>query len=105
MATTTQTVTTDDITGTEGATRHTFSIDGASYEIDLADESWDHFTAALGRYTDVARKTNATRSSAKSSRPGPDPKAVRAWAKEKGLDVPARGRVAASIIAAYEAAH
>lgn len=30
---------------------------------------------------------------------------VRAWAKEQGLDVPARGKLSADVIDAYKAAH
>lgn len=30
---------------------------------------------------------------------------IRAWARETGLDVPARGRLSAEVIAAYEQAH
>lgn len=35
----------------------------------------------------------------------PDPKAVREWAAEQGIDVPARGVVPAKVVAAYKTAH
>lgn len=35
----------------------------------------------------------------------PDPKAVRAWAADQGIDVPAKGRIPADVNEAYQAAH
>lgn len=35
----------------------------------------------------------------------PKPAAVRAWARENGLDVPARGTIPADVVDAYKAAH
>lgn len=37
--------------------------------------------------------------------PGPDPKAVRAWATEQGIEVPKRGKIADAVVEAYTAAH
>lgn len=34
----------------------------------------------------------------------PEAKAVRAWAREEGIDVPARGKVPDDVVAAYQAA-
>lgn len=36
---------------------------------------------------------------------GPSLKAVRAWAKAEGIDVPARGKLPDEVIARYQAAH
>ena len=37
--------------------------------------------------------------------PGPDAKAVRAWATENGIDVPKRGKISDAVVEAYTAAH
>ncbi|GAA1733262.1 Lsr2 family protein [Aeromicrobium alkaliterrae] len=83
-----------------------FSFDGASYEIDLTDAEGDELREALAPYVAVARRASGTRAARKaSSTGGPSPKDVRAWAVGQGLDVPARGRIPATLTEAYEAAH
>ena len=85
-----------------------FAVDGASYEIDLTEAEAAELREALAPYVAVARRaggTRAARKSAAASTGGPSPKDVRAWAVAQGLDVPARGRIPASLTEAYEAAH
>ncbi|ANG86187.1 MULTISPECIES: histone-like nucleoid-structuring protein Lsr2 [Microbacterium] len=90
-----------------------FSLDGIAYEIDLTDENAAAFRAALDPYVSVARSISASRSSAtgasasrKRRRGGQqDYSAVREWAKQNGHQVSERGRVPASVLEAYEAAH
>lgn len=107
----------DDLDGTvieagEGETV-LFSLDGIAYEIDLTDSHAAELRGALERYVSVARSVGSSRRSASPSaawRPRrrsdqPDPAAVRAWARSEGLEVSERGRVSASVIEAYEAAH
>ena len=88
----------------ESATPTTFTFDGTSYEIDLTDAERAAFEKALDPYIQVARRAalRATRQSRTSSTH--DPKAVRAWAQDAGIDVPARGRIPASVLDQYRAA-
>lgn len=86
-----------------------FSFDGTSYEIDLTADERTAFKDAIAPYLGHARSvrgTAARRASAPSApASGVDPKVVRAWAVEQGLDVPARGRIPASLVQEYDAAH
>ncbi len=106
----------DDIDGTilevgEGETV-LFSLDGVAYEIDLTDENAAALRGALERYTKAARSVSSGRATAASSgarkrrRTGQhDYSGVREWAKQNGYQVSERGRVPASVMEAYEAAH
>lgn len=85
-----------------------FAFDGTSYEIDLTEAEADELREVLAPYLAVARRaagTRAARKAASSSDGGPSPKDVRAWAVAQGLDVPARGRIPASLTEAYESQH
>lgn len=102
----------DDIDGTvlaPGAGESvSFSLDGKSYEIDLTSENAANLRDAVkpyisaGRRATGAAKTRARASSASGSR---DLSAVRKWARANGYTVSDRGRVAAPILEAYDAAH
>ncbi|WP_438352363.1 histone-like nucleoid-structuring protein Lsr2 [Microbacterium sp. CJ88] len=105
----------DDLDGTqievgEGETV-LFSLDGVAYEIDLTDSNATELRAAFERYRTAARRVGSARASASSAAPrarratGNDTSAIRAWAKSNGFDVSERGRVPASVVEAYEAAH
>ena len=108
----------DDIDGTllevgEGETV-TFSIDGVAYEIDLTAENAAALRGALERYTKAARPISSPRATSsggtsngrKRRRSGQqDFSSVREWAKQNGYSVSERGRVPASVLEAYEAAH
>lgn len=80
-----------------------FAFDGTSYETDLTDDEREKFNAAVAVYIDAARRLSG-RSAGKKSASKHDPKAVREWAVANGIDVPVRGRIPASILAAYESA-
>lgn len=87
-----------------------FSLDGIAYEIDLTEENARALREVLSPYVAAARSVSTPRggSSRKSSRaasPQRDLAAVRAWARSNGHQVSERGRVPASILEAYDAAH
>lgn len=107
----------DDIDGTlldvgEGETV-LFSLDGTAYEIDLTDENAAALRGALERYTKAARTVSGSRGSSAGSAAGrrrrrsgqQDYGEIRDWAKKNGYQVSDRGRVPASVLHAYEAAH
>ncbi|MFH8252002.1 Lsr2 family protein [Microbacterium sp. B2969] len=104
----------DDLDGTpipdgEGSTV-TFAFQRKTYEIDLSSENIEKLEAALAPFVSVARVADA---SPKESRPARTPRtarrqdlvAVRAWAHVNGHDVSERGRLPASVLAAYDAGH
>lgn len=98
-----------DLSGEEiedGSPTVSFVFDGVGYEVDLTASERETFEKAVAPYVAIGRRASGRTRAASSggSASGPDAKAVRAWAEEQGLDVPARGRVPASLIEMYQAA-
>lgn len=108
----------DDLDGTvlevgEGETV-LFSLDGVAYEIDLTAENASALRDALAPWVGAARSVSSRAAGGAASSGGPrkrrrtgqqDYSAVREWAKSNGYKVSERGRVPASVLEAYEAAH
>jgi hypothetical protein len=108
----------DDLDGTvldvgEGETV-LFSLDGVAYEIDVTDANAAALREALAPYIAAGRTISARASGSGGSSSAPrsrrragqkDYGPIREWAKSNGFTVSERGRVPASVIAAYEAAH
>ncbi|MGV9378085.1 histone-like nucleoid-structuring protein Lsr2 [Nonomuraea sp. NPDC003707] len=103
----------DDIDGSdaEGTTR--FALDGTSYEIDLSGSNREKLEKALAPFITKARAVRAERGvrgrrgGAGASRAVTREKSteIRRWAKAQGLPVSERGRIAATVVEQYEAAH
>lgn len=103
----------DDLDGTElkagsGETVR-FGLDGMSYEIDLGDKNANKLRELLRPYVDNGRRVArgrgrpALRSTSRATKDY-DTAAVKAWARSKKIDVPARGRLPKALIEKYEAA-
>jgi hypothetical protein len=98
----------DDMNGESGATTTRFGLDGVDYEIDLVDDQLLRYTTAP--YIEKARKVDARnggngRSAATAAGAGngrPDMHLIRRWARENGISIPARGRMPAATIRAYD---
>lgn len=93
-----------------------FGLDGVTYEIDLASDNSARLRELLAPYIHAGRRVGGggggrkSRRNAPAPRPAkddgqPDPKAVRAWAEEQGIEVKGRGRVPASLVAQFQEAH
>ena len=102
-----------------------FGLDGATYEIDLADKNAKKLRDALASYVANARqvdggrrsvaaaaaaprRSRTGRSAKASARTTPDREqtaAVREWARSAGYEVSERGRLSAAVLEAFEAAH
>jgi hypothetical protein len=99
----------DDIDGTEGAETITFALDGVSYEIDLSSKNAAKLRDAVAPYVGHARKVGARRSGggrrSAASGNGPSAREIREWARANGWNLSDRGRVAAEVRQAYEAAN
>jgi hypothetical protein len=109
MAQKIQTLFIDDIDGGEADGTVRFGLDGAEYEIDLSAAHDAELRNALGKYVSHARKVTArgTRPVGRGAGRRPssvDTTAVRAWARENGVDIKERGRVPADVVAKYQAA-
>lgn len=104
------------VDGDEGAQTVRFAFDGSEYEIDLRPTNADKFSEALapfvgharrlGRLSPVRGARQATNGHANgATRPDASQlAAVRSWAKGNGFTVSNRGRIAANIMDAYQAA-
>ena len=97
----------DDIDGGEATETVSFALDGANYEIDLSDKNAAKLRKALAPYLEQGRRVAAAsrRSKRTSQATGTTASEIREWAAGQGLDVPARGRIPASVREAYDAAH
>ncbi len=99
----------DEVEGTETVS---FGLDGSSYEIDVCDLHAAELRDAFAGYVGAARRAGRglapaqrkPRAAAKSG--GNDRVAeIRDWARTNGRQVSERGRLSATLVAAYEAAH
>lgn len=94
---------TDDIDGTPDAKTVKFGLDDKQYTIDLNAEheaSLREFLALFIGHATVASGKSARKTTRSTSRSIE----IREWARRNGHDVPERGRIAQSIVDAYEAA-
>lgn len=103
MAQRVQVVLIDDVDNGPAAETVRFALEGVQYEIDLSAAHAAELRAAFAPWVAAARKVS-TRSSGKS-RSSSDTSKVRAWAKANGYDVSERGRISATVRAAYDAVH
>lgn len=114
----TQIVTVDDLDGNDvpdgQAEAIVFSLNGAFYEIDLRSRHADELREGLARFIAAGRRisppspkvTNISHGRRQAG--GVDPGqnvAIRRWANEHGVPVSLRGRIAASVVDAYNEAH
>lgn len=114
MAKHTQVILIDDLDGGEANETVTFAIDGLSYEIDLSDDNAKTLREAVAPFVGGARRaeTGPARGRRRGSGAGAQramtrekSAEIRSWAKAHGHPVSERGRIAASIVEAYDAAH
>jgi hypothetical protein len=111
MATRTITEFIDDLTGEAGEDVKTveFSLDGSTYEIDLAGDNAARFRDNLSPYIKVGRKSLGKAAKASSVRIGAglvkrdraQTKAIRDWARTNGYQISDRGRIPTQVEHAY----
>lgn len=97
----------DDIDQSDAEETVSFGLDGKEYAIDLNGKHALALRDALAPYVAHGRPVSnrSGRRSPKTAAVGAAPSEIRAWARNNGFDVPARGRVAAEVREAYAAAH
>jgi Lsr2 len=96
----------DDLDGGPANETVRFGIDGTEYEIDLGTANATAFRAQLAPYIAHARKAGraARRRPSRTAASREHSSDIRAWAKDKGIPLSARGRIPASVAEQYEAA-
>jgi hypothetical protein len=122
MATMTTVTLVDDLDGSEASGSVSFALDGASYEIDLSEDNAEKLRDALAGYVASARRVDGGRRgpgrpkaaaakparAVRGARTAPDREqtaAIREWARSNGYEVSERGRLSATVLSAFEAAH
>lgn len=116
---------TDDLTGAEvnesDITRHTFALDGKSYEIWLTEKSFAKMREAFREFSEAGAESSSrtqvgsTRRARRSTEEVEAEKAqkaahseylnkVRSWAGKNGISVGEKGRIAQTVLDAYEKA-
>jgi hypothetical protein len=108
MARSVSVIITDDLDGSVGAETVSFGLDGVTYEIDLNAKNRSKLEKALAPFVAAGRRSSPRyrrRGTGRSSDSSVDRSAVRAWAKEAGLQVSERGRISADVMRQYDAAH
>jgi hypothetical protein len=83
----------DDIDGGEAAETVEFSLDGKSYEIDLSESHAEELRSVLAPFINSGRRQARSGKAFHRTIEKPDPATLRAWARSRGLDIPARGRI------------
>jgi hypothetical protein len=107
----------DDLDGSAADETIRFALGRDTYEIDLSKGNAKKLRDALAVYVNASRRvgggrgrpagraTTRSRGRGRASAGGASPAQIRAWAKSRGIKVNERGRIAADIVAKYEAAH
>ena len=98
----------DDIDGLDAAETISLGLDGKSYQLDLSEKNAKKLRKAMEPFVAAARRARGAgrgrsrRSSASPATTRDRTAAIREWARENGHQVADRGRIPASVIAAYE---
>ncbi|MEV6255647.1 Lsr2 family protein [Nocardia sp. NPDC051911] len=86
-----------------------FSLDGVGYKITVTAVQAEQLRNAFGEWTTHAREVGRSTQTADRNGPqdvrGPQSRAIRAWARSRGYRVSDRGRIATTLVAAYQEAH
>jgi hypothetical protein len=96
----------------EGIETITFALDGASYEIDVCEAHGKELRDAYAPFVGAARRAGRSAAggqrrsrSGRSGAAGNTVAGIREWARSNGHKVSERGRIAATVQRAYDAAH
>jgi hypothetical protein len=101
----------DDLDGGTADETVSFALDGVSYEIDLSRANAAKLRDALAGYVGHGRRVGAPprgrarRSGTPARTDREQLQAIREWARANGHQVSDRGRIAASVVEAFNAAH
>jgi Lsr2 len=99
----------DDLTGGPADETVSFGFDGRDYEIDLSAKNSAAMRQKLEPFVSAARRSSHSprqrRTSGSRAGSREESAEIRAWAAANGHDVSSRGRIAANVVAAYQAAN
>ncbi|EFC80220.1 Lsr2 family protein [Parafrankia sp. EUN1f] len=105
----------DDISGETADETIRFGLDGAQYEIDLSEENATKLRESLASFVSAGRRSGGRAGSGRRGPRAASPRAaaaaadrtadIREWARDNGYTVSDRGRIASTIVEAFEKAH
>jgi hypothetical protein len=108
MAKTLVEVLVDDLDGTEAVESVRLGWNGQWRQLELSEKNLAALSKAIDRYWDVGRPVRgdaaAPRRRSGAGTSGRDPRAIRVWAADNGIAVPARGRIPREIEERYNEA-
>src|SRR3954452_5707489 len=109
MAKTLVEVLVDDLDGTEAVESVRLGWNGQWRQLELSERNLGALSKAIDRFWDAGRPVKgdvaaARRRGAGTASSGRDPRAIRVWAAENGIAVPARGRIPRDIEDRYNEA-
>ncbi len=112
MAQKVQVILVDDMDGGAAVETVSFALDGSAYEIDLSAANAAALRDAVVPYVGAGRKVGRATGRAPSTRARSgatvdreQSRAMREWAQRNGHNVSSRGRIPASVVEAFHAAH
>lgn len=83
-----------------------FSLGSTAYEVDVCAKHAQQIREGLEPFVEHARKVAGTnRRRQRTAAPSRETAAIRSWAKDRGIHINDRGRIPASVIKEYQAAH
>ncbi len=85
-----------------------FSLDSTTYELDVCAKHAQQLRDGLQPFVAQARKSSAASGGRRRQRTAgsrQETAGIRSWAKDQGIQVNERGRIPASVVKEYEAAH
>jgi hypothetical protein len=113
MASRTTVTLVDDLDGSTADETVPFSLDGASYEIDLSADHADGLRTAFEQYVAAARRTGGRRTSSSNGSARASKSAtgssrernqeIRVWASRNGAALADRGRIPGYVVEAFDA--
>lgn len=103
------TIVRSDLSGESEASTVAFGLRGTWYEIDLTASEEEGLQKALEQYLSVGRKASPGTGEPKAALVPKMTQAerneIRAWARENGFEVPVKGKLSKSVLAAWYEAH
>lgn len=105
----------DDLDGTvsDDISTVSFGLDGAEYEIDLAENNAERLREVLADFVAAARRTGGRikrgaappKQAPRATANREQTKAIREWARHNGFELADRGRIPFNVVEAFEDAH
>lgn len=95
---------TDDLDQSPASQTIRFAVEGVEYEIDLSERNAKKFNSALAPFMEKGRRVSGRKRASGRRGDGTggiDPKVIRQWANDQGIEISTRGRIPGDIVDRY----